>query len=751
MAKSEFLGVIIPSFITGLIFFLLFCALRGSWAVIYAPRATWLRQTYRAPVLPRGLFAWVPALLDVEERFVVQHVSMDAAVMLRTLRMGVRVAAFATVVCCGMLIPVYATASGGLSGFEAIALSNVPETDSRLWAAVAAMWLVSFFAYYELADTYTQLLPMALAYKSREQKRENAFTVLVSGIPVAARSDEAVREYFARLYGADLVDATIAVDSDALAKKVDELRESMAALAHAQAEVQNNLRLSDPAKRNERPLHGPGKCGFMPCADKVDAVTFFTERVREQRAEVERLRGEKLAPACSAFVTFRSRTVAAAAAQTLHAVVPGAWLCQAAPEPREVQWTGVNMPPERKSAQARVVAALTTALVLLWVVPVSFISSVSNLDRICREIDLSCDFDPTAKSIIQGLLPTVLLIVLMALLPIVLRLFAIAEGAVSLSDIDGSVAGKYYAFLVFNVFLVVTLSGSVFNALDEITSDPSSIIEILGRSVPSQALFFAQFIALRALGEAPSELARIGPLVVGWLKLRYLALTEHERLEAVEPGSPDFASLYPTQMLIFTIFLCYACIQPIVAPFALLYFGLSFLVWKHQLLMVYTPAYDTGGRVWPQVFRFAVAALMIAQLTLLGMLGIKQAAVGAPLLVPLPILTYFFSSYFSGRYTRFLAAPDLPREAAAEADAAYPVDAVVIARTHEGYRAPALAANLDQLLDLAAPRHRGRHSLAPDEIVRLEDEALGPVASLAPSDSHQPLARAADSENGGEK
>lgn len=56
--------------------------------------------------------------------------------------------------------------------------------------------------------------------------------------------------------------------------------------------------------------------------------------------------------------------------------------------------------------------------------------------------------------------------------------------------------------------------------------------------------------------------------------------------------------------------------------------------------------------------------MIVAQVTLLGYLALKQAAVAAPLMVPLPIITLLFLCYIKQRHfrvTRYLSSEDAAR------------------------------------------------------------------------------------------
>ena len=44
--------------------------------------------------------------------------------------------------------------------------------------------------------------------------------------------------------------------------------------------------------------------------------------------------------------------------------------------------------------------------------------------------------------------------------------------------------------------------------------------------------------------------------------------------------------------------LVYCVIQPIIAPLALIYFAVGVLIWKYQVVYVYVPLVESGGKVW---------------------------------------------------------------------------------------------------------------------------------------------------------
>jgi hypothetical protein len=69
----------------------------------------------------------------------------------------------------------------------------------------------------------------------------------------------------------------------------------------------------------------------------------------------------------------------------------------------------------------------------------------------------------------------------------------------------------------------------------------------------------------------------------------------------------------------------YANISPLVLVMSLCYFSIAPLIYKHQLLYVYDPVFETGGKLFPHVFHRFFFALVIANASMMGMMILKEA------------------------------------------------------------------------------------------------------------------------------
>eukprot|EP00037_Helgoeca_nana_P019930 m.196447 g.196447 ORF g.196447 m.196447 type:complete len:220 (+) comp25056_c0_seq13:1453-2112(+) len=136
--------------------------------------------------------------------------------------------------------------------------------------------------------------------------------------------------------------------------------------------------------------------------------------------------------------------------------------------------------------------------------------------------------------------------------------------------------GTYPAcrYQVVFVFFLTMLSSAIFASLDVVLADPTQIFSILGETVPGAGNFFIAYVVLQAFGKFPGELARIVPLILQKFFLRSVAL-DTERMKIMEPGTMDYGTLLPQQLVIYLLVLAYSVLHPIISFFGVIYFGIG--------------------------------------------------------------------------------------------------------------------------------------------------------------------------------
>ena len=69
-----------------------------------------------------------------------------------------------------------------------------------------------------------------------------------------------------------------------------------------------------------------------------------------------------------------------------------------------------------------------------------------------------------------------------------------------------------------------------------------------------------------------------------------------------------------------------------------------------QLLNVYEPKYEAGGKFWPIVHYSTIFSLVLMHIIAIGIFGLKKLPLASSLTIPLPILTLLFHEYCQKRF-----------------------------------------------------------------------------------------------------
>jgi len=288
-------------------------------------------------------------------------------------------------------------------------------------------------------------------------------------------------------------------------------------------------------------------------------------------------------------------------------------------------------------------------LVFFWIIPVAFVGSLTTLQALSAKVPF---LEPVAnsssivKGFLQGFLPTLALVIFMALLPRILLELSKVAGVEAYSWQSMSVLNYFFYFQVFNVFLVSVISGSIFDSLSSIISSPTSVVDLLGQSLPKVSNFFINYIMIQSFTGFSLQLLQLPRLILGSIFAKR-SVNERERLEAEASPTIDYGTDFPMALLVFMISLAYATISPLILAFAAIYFGYGALSNLYMVLYVCVPDYESGGLFWPMVFSRCVVAIIIAQLTIIGLFGIKLAPTQASLSAVLPFMSLLFYNYIT--------------------------------------------------------------------------------------------------------
>ncbi|KAJ1450508.1 hypothetical protein M885DRAFT_532295 [Pelagophyceae sp. CCMP2097] len=380
-----------------------------------------------------------------------------------------------------------------------------------------------------------------------------------------------------------------------------------------------------------------------------------------------------------AFVTFSAFAAAAVATQVFHAAPPGKMIATMAPEPRDVCWRNMHLPQKERQTRRFLVGSLVFLLLVFYIVPVTLISLVlsesalkARSPAIAALAARSLAFDACVK-----MCQPMGLIGLMLLLPPAFLALGVWEGRLSWSDNASSQLARYYAFQITNVLLVTTVAGSLVKCIHRILDDPASTFKLLGESLPGVCAFFSCYVFIKAFSGLSLELCRaVAAFQQGMKRCVYPSATPRDKEAQVlglrdfdHPGWFSYGKYGAQDLLVQVLLMAYSVMAPIILLPGLLFFGWASIVYRHQLLYVYTPVFESGGLLWPKMYRRTLFSLFVMQFTMIGIFFLKHAFFQGYAVIALSLATYAYKFKMRVTYTMASSvAHKLPLDLAVELD-----------------------------------------------------------------------------------
>ncbi|CAI5484260.1 unnamed protein product [Closterium sp. Yama58-4] len=608
-------------------------------------RRQWFNLSLRSY---RHAFSWVAVALAMPERELIAHAGLDNVVFLHTLKLGFKIFGPILIVAAVVLLPVNYL-GGGLqqqaqsdpdltySDIDMLSIANIPNSSPLLWVHVAMAWLFNAWALYMMRLEHRTVADMRLDFLADQQRAPNQFTVLVRQVP--KHPIKTVPEHVDHFFSVNHRGTYLLTQPVYNANRVARLEKKRAKLENKLTELHIKLE-----RCPNKPLTVRMGCMGL-VGERVDAIQHYQEKLEELCDEIiaerERVISDPASTMPAAFVSFSSRWGAAVAAQTLQSKDSSHWITQWAPEQRDVKWSNLPIPYEQLAVRRVLVLLAAAAIVFFYTIPVGFVQSLANLDKISRYLPwlqpvLSI---PVVNALITDILSGLALKIFMALLPYLLIFLSSLEGHVSLSQIDLAATGKYFWFIIGTVFVTNVMGAALLSATHDLSEHTTSIPQILGSRIPTKATFFMTFTMVDGWVGMGGEALQVWYLLLFHLKRSLLVRTPADRIHAMRPRRLRLVDTLSQVELYFLLPFVYCVTNPLYLPFALAFYILAFVIYRNQIINVYCPRYEMAGAFWPHFHARLLAAMLVQQVALAGILSLKDAPTQACCLIPLPLVT----------------------------------------------------------------------------------------------------------------
>lgn len=622
-----------------------FLLLRIKFKRIYSPKSSYdlVPEDKKPEALPSDPFRWIFILLRKPSSFIIQQAGLDGYFFLRYLFVFGLVFLFG-ILMFTVLLPINAVGGAGGEGFDRFSISNVTNR-KRYYAHAVMSWLfygIVVFVIFRELYFYNSLRAATIASPKYARKLSSR-TLLFQCVPDSLLDN---KQAFKLFYGVKRV--YVPRMDRKLSSKVNERKNmfnmlegaenkliTMAVKKHAKLAKKNKLdTITDQANINsyvpekKRPHFKPE--GFFS-RRKVDTIDYCKKELQILDAEVKKLQKtfRKNPPRNSMFVEFENQYYCQLAYQTTSYHSPMKMSSKfTGMEPGDIKWTNTRLFWWEWIVRRFIAIAAATVLILLWAVPVAFVGTISNLTYLTNKIHWLRWLLKLPKPIlgaITGYLPTIMLAILMALLPLFIRAMAVVAGCPTNQSVERWTQSVYFAFLIINGFLITTISSSATSTITQIASKPEDALSILANGLPKSSNFYVAYLMLQGLSIAGAALFQIVGFFLYYIFGFFFDSTVRKKWERFSGLSAmAWGTTFPLYTTLVCITLAYSIISPLILLFATASFFLLYIAYAYNLTYVFTEVTDSRGAHYPTALFQTFTGLYLGQICLLGLFAVGK-------------------------------------------------------------------------------------------------------------------------------
>ncbi|OJD38884.1 uncharacterized protein BKCO1_3000220 [Diplodia corticola] len=380
--------------------------------------------------------------------------------------------------------------------------------------------------------------------------------------------------------------------------------------------------------QEDRPRHRP----LANYLRRVDTIRWTRKRLKKLGKEINKVRkrvnrGDVGHPMPAAFIEFTSQNEAQIAYQSLAHHRPSHMSQRyIGVRPYEIVWFSLRMRWWERIVRRTGIMTATALMTVFWSIPCAFVGMTSNISFLADSVPFLSWIEllpDTILGFLTGLLPAFALSMLMAIVPGILRVFARAAGVPSLTHIEMFTQRAYFGFQVLQVFLVTTFTSSASASISQIINDPMSARSLLATCLPKASNFYLSYMIIQCLGKGASDIVHLSAIFKYYVAQRFgrnpkIMYRRWHRMRNVHWGG-----IMPVFINLGVIAISYSVIAPLILGFTALGCSIMHLVFKYNLLYVYSSEIDTRGLSYILALKQLLTGLYLAEVCLLGLFALR--------------------------------------------------------------------------------------------------------------------------------
>ncbi|CAL4945533.1 unnamed protein product [Urochloa decumbens] len=597
-------------------------------APVYRPRRMAAGGDGGAGLLPLGhgrltpSFRWIGAAFRLSEEDVLRRHGLDALVVVRLFKFGIKCFTVCSVVGVLVLAPTNYTSEGRAdirrsNSMELFTVTNVTRGSDRLWE-------------------YKEITRRRIDHLKYHCKRPDQYIILVRGIPMCPDHGTYgcyVDHFFSKHYQT--------YQSYQIVHDIGNIE----ALQKLASSIDKQIK----RKRETRKCNIWQRIWFKFTSEAI-TIHRQEEKLKDVQHAIRLLQCENMLKQKEvpvAFVAFKSRLDAAHAAEMQLLVNPLSLVTTYAPEPNDTIWKNLAIPFWRMAMYKLGVFVAAFLLIVFFTIPVTAVQGIVQFEKIKRWFPpaRAVQLIPGLNSVVTGYLPSLILNGFIYLVPFAMLGMASFEGCIANSQKEIKACNMVFYFLLGNVFFLSILSGSLLDQLGESFTHPKDIPSRLASAVSAQSDFFITYILTNGMSGFSLEVLQFGLITWQFLKAHSLGHSKEPYLY----GFPYYR-VVPIVSLAILIGVVYAVVAPLLLPILLIYFLLGYAVYINQMEDVYEITYDTCGQYWPSIHHYIFLSVTLMQITMIGLFGLKSKPGASFGTIPLLVFNILFNEYCKVRF-----------------------------------------------------------------------------------------------------
>ncbi|KAL7754080.1 hypothetical protein RI367_000059 [Sorochytrium milnesiophthora] len=631
------------------------------------------------PDLPETMFGWVPVVWRATERQLMDSLGLDAVMFVKLAETLLKCVSGALVL--GIVLFIINYLAPSLSIYTGVALNGskpssytttrvIYWTPNLVWIHVTAAFLMTGLFLYMFNKVWLDFVRLRQEYFHSPEYYNSACakTILVTNLkPSMLKDDYALADAMAEVN-------VIHFSSATLGKKVDKLQDLVAKREEyvrqlevlVQRRFRNQIGVYKPDADSSEELTGVS----MP-AEGVKVIN----KIKDLEGQIHALRrggALEFKNLYAGFVDFERPEEAHDVVEQLRGRAMDLKI-EPAPQPSDIIWANLGVAPVVLRHRRWMGSLLTMAVVLGWTIPLSalvFIAQVQFITRLFPSTAVFFQSHPAAGNFLHSYLVPVLLNIFLAVAPLLFRWIVTLQGAYTIPHKTKASFHKLFLFYLVGFFCLFTIVGTVITAFSSNNlkafgdafrqKDPGNgVVKFLNQlalqaanvatAYADKAWFWINYVSLGSLGVLPLDLARAAPLARALFRRTFSTMTPREYINITTPPNFDY-DIVVTQLL-FQAFIAmmYAWVHPLILIMSCFYFLIAYVVFKYQVMYIYTTSSQSGGALFPTVYKRIVSILLAAQAVFILFLLSSNYAQLWPQSVAMLVL--FIATAVAGRKT----------------------------------------------------------------------------------------------------